>query len=394
MGAKLLCAYVVVVPLGSAAVSPVALPLVPETLSSALAGAVVAAVIVEFVIWPERRASLPSGARLWLAFLGFAALSHAWSINRTETATDVTALGSLIAMAAIVSARRFSRRDLDVLQSSLIVSAAMSGLIAVYQWRTDTLDVSESVAGRFALVGDDPNHTAAALLLPAGAALVAALESSERASRRVAAAVAFALAGVAVVLTASRGGLLALTVLVVAVFVQRLGLRRTVALILPALVLLIALPLPADQRAPGGTGREQIWTIGVVSCKDGCWFGSGLGTFPDIHEQTAIARPEMAVLELRFAPHNVWLGTLVEVGVVGLVLLAAIMACTFGVSLQSPHRLREAASAGVLAMLVASFFINALQFKYFWLVILVATVIAQPSRSPVELERPAGRLHA
>ena len=394
MGAKLLDAYVVVVPLGTAAVSPVSLPLVPATLSSALAGAVVGAVLVELAIRPERRAPLSAAARLWLALLGVAALSYAWSINRTETATGVTALGSLIAMAAVVSARRFSKRELDVLQSSLILSAALSGLIAVYQWRTDTLDVSESVAGRFALVGDDPNHTAAALLLPAAAALVAALDTSWRASRRVAGAVAFALAGVAVVLTASRGGLVSLTVLMVAVFVRRLGLRRTIALVVPALALLIALPLPADQRAPGGTGREEIWTIGIVCCDEGCWFGSGLDTFPDIHEEMAIARPEMAVLELRFAPHNVWLGALVELGVVGLVLLAAIMACAFGVSLQSPHQLRDAASASILAMLVASFFITALQFKYFWLVILMATVIASRWPPSDELERPAGRLHA
>jgi O-antigen ligase len=361
IGVKVFAAYVFSVPLGSYAVAPVSLPLIPSTLSSALGALVIIAMLVEIITSPGRREQLSTSARMWLALLGYVALTYAWSINRPETETGVTALA--------------------ILEASLVASAAFTGAIAVYQWWFDVLPETRAAVNRFALVGGDPNHTAAALLLPAGAALTMALDPTERRGRRALAAGAFALASGAVLLTASRGGLIALASLLVVILVRTTGLRRALAVLLPALVLMIALPLPSDQRPVGATGRDSVWRIGAVSCDDGCWVGSGLGTFPDLHEATALARPELANLELRYEAHNLWLGAVVELGVLGLVLVLVIIGLAFESCLRSIDRLGDAAFAGLLSVLVANIFIMSLEFKYLWTVVLVATITAQTART-------------
>jgi O-antigen ligase len=381
VGVKIFAAYVFSVPLGSYAVAPVSLPLIPSTLSSALGALVIIAMLVEIVTSPGRRERLSTSARVWLALLGYVALTYAWSINRPETETGVTALASLVGMSVLVSAHRFTRREIRILEASLVASGAFTGAIAVYQWWFDALPETRAAVNRFALVGGDPNHTAAALLLPAGAALMMALDPTERRGRRALAAVAFGLAGGAVLLTASRGGLIALASLLVVILVRSMGLRRSLAVLLPALVLMIALPLPSDQRPVGATGRDSVWRIGAVSCDDGCWVGGGLGTFPDLHEATALARPELANLELRYEAHNLWLGAVVELGVLGLVLVLMIIGLAFESCLRSVDRLGGAAFAGLLSVLVANLFIMSLEFKYFWTVVLVATITAQTAQT-------------
>jgi O-antigen ligase len=378
-------AYILLVPLGKTVTIPVSLPLVPSTASSALGMLAIILMLAELITQRDRRRQAHPSALLWLALLGYASLGYAWSVDRPATESGVTTLAGLIGLSVLLAMRSFSAADVRLIERSLIGSAALTGVIALYQWRTDTLLDTGTSVERFALVGDDPNHTASALLLPAAAALVVALDRVERRGARAGAFVAFALAAAAVLLTASRGGLAALVIVVLVVVLSRLGWRRGAAVTGVMLVALLVLPLPVDARPTGSTGRTAIWKVAVMSCEQRCWFGSGLDTFPELHERTVLQRPELGILELRFEPHNVLVGALVELGVLAGLLIGVMAIAAFAAARRSPLRLGRATAAGLAALMLANMFVDGLEFKYFWVPFTVAAIVDQtvtPDHTP------------
>jgi O-antigen ligase len=132
----------------------------------------------------------------------------------------------------------------------------------------------------------------------------------------------------------------------------------------------------------GGAGRLDIWKAGLSALSRYGLFGAGLDNFPVIYN-------EFAGRANRFQgfgrdPHNIFLGLWVETGIVGLLLLLAIITShladlrRIGRWLQrdTPMQL-VAIEAACWGVLVASFFDNMLWRKAFWLVWILAGVAVQ-----------------
>ncbi len=367
----LLLGYALVVPFGSAIDLPIPSPL--DSMSSLVGALALAALALEFVGRADRRSLDHVGPSLWLLFLGMTALSWFWSIDRSATFDETVVLGSLVGLSSLAAARRPSERFLLALLRALSASGATTGVVAITQLATGTLADSGTGLPRFALVGNDPNVTAGAMLLPLASSIALATTwRSHRAHRIHLVAAGLALSGI--VLTISRGGLLAVGVVVV-VLLSRQRNRRLPVLVGVVVASAAILPfLPAAGRGVASTGRTSIWRLAVEGCDTWCWTGSGAGTFPLVHESIALTRPELAPQQLQFEAHNIFIGTAVELGILTSLLVVGIFAVALAIAHHARNRFGAAALAGLLGVLVANLLVSNLGFKYVWLALLTATL--------------------
>ncbi|MHC1684905.1 MAG: O-antigen ligase family protein [Clostridiaceae bacterium] len=226
----------------------------------------------------------------------------------------------------------------------------------------------------------DPNHVAAALILP-----LAVLLSSDRISKWLFAVFAWALLGIALVLTGSRGGAVGVAcMMVVALPGMRRGSRgmviRTALVVVPAC--LVALSLVPGLLASlesrfsvvsavlsGGAGRILLWRIGWRAFLAHPWFGTGIGSFQTAFDMT---NPGYVTYSSINVAHNIYLQLLVETGVCGLALFLGL-AWQIGMSYSKLARCRWAAMAGMLA---SSLFLGTLTASYFWLAVFFSWIAA------------------
>jgi O-antigen ligase len=135
-----------------------------------------------------------------------------------------------------------------------------------------------------------------------------------------------------------------------------------------------------QSEVTGGAGRIYIWQAGFAAFKDFAVSGAGLSNFSSVYDK--YAGSARAFVGLHRDPHNIYLETGVELGIVGLgLLLFAIgsqlrMAKRMQPSLRGvPANLRAiACQAAAWGMLAASFFLGMLWFKAFWLVWIMLTL--------------------
>ena len=381
--------YAAVLPFGSTFALPIGLPRSFTTISSILAGLAVIALVWDFARRRLHPVPPKLSTSLWLLFLALAAASAAWSIRPAATVDDVFVLASLVILYLVVALYPFERDDVAFVTNSIVVGTALTGAYAVALAVTSNLPKTAAGLARFEITGagggegGDPNITAAALMLGFAIALHDALDHGIPRAARLGYAIATALTAVGIVLTVSRGGLLAAGIVVlVTVAKQR---RGAIMILILGLVMVPALFLIPDSVAErsdntGTSGRSGIWEIALESCPDYCAIGSGLGTFPDVHEEQLLTTPDATGTKLRFQAHSIWLGTLIELGVLGLALVAAAMVALGWNLWRVPSQVRGGALAGLIALAITSTFLSSLSFKYFWLVIMYGTIVVNVNR--------------
>jgi O-antigen ligase len=124
------------------------------------------------------------------------------------------------------------------------------------------------------------------------------------------------------------------------------------------------------------SGRVEIWSVGLFACRTECAWGAGIGNFPDTFNNLyPFAGLGRDVGQQRPA-HNVYLSVVVETGIVGLTLFLLALAAEWR-SLSSPAQvlLAPALRPALLGLLLASVFLSAVWFKYFWLVFVLVRVV-------------------
>ena len=197
----------------------------------------------------------------------------------------------------------------------------------------------------------------------------------------------------AIVLSATRSAWLAIVVAITLGLLPRLETGRRLALILAAIAVALAMLLAPGvgdlltERLntaieTGGTGRTAIWAVGLNVVPEHPLIGIGYGAFPSVinpeNVRATILPVQTDVLDFPIGPHNIVVGVLVELGIVGLLLL-------FGVA-RSVFRGRARSEAAVLAravmigFAVQALFLGIANLKQVWL------FLGSPWASP----RPSG----
>jgi O-antigen ligase len=197
----------------------------------------------------------------------------------------------------------------------------------------------------------------------------------------------FATICLGLILTMSRGAILA-AVVTVMVFFWRLNssklkslkprIRRLLlVVIIVAVAAAATVPTSLLERfqqsaADRGAGRLDIWAVGLATLKDYGVVGAGLNNFPVVYNKYAGYASHQSFKTDR-DPHNVYLGVAVEGGVVGLFLL--LMALRVQFKIASKVRARTVSNSMVLisceatcwGVLFGYLFGNFLWEKMFWI---------------------------
>ena len=347
---------------------------------------------------PQLSALLP----IWTLFLGLAAATTLWSVDRSATLTGLSVLSSLIVVFLLVTLSAADRVIVRRTESALLLGSTAAigyGLFQLLFQGGLAGDTGAVVAegGRFGngLLG--PNILAVTLLIPLAIAANRAFNPRDP-GRTLPNCLLAGLMLVGVLMTGSRTGALGAGLVALAmVWAMPRGARRglTASLLVGAAVTVFvwtAHPLGLAERTFASTtsssGRVDIWQVGVAGCREYCVKGSGWGTFPDVYAQTQASVPGARVLsgqEGSYQPHNLWILAAVETGVAGFLLLLLGLAASAFYALKLPPEYRPAALGALVGLTVGVFFLSSMEFKMFWLVLTLISLY----RNTILAERAA-----
>lgn len=335
------------------------------------------------------------------AYVGWAVLSIGWSLDPHRTVMELGTLVQLFAL-AVLAAHAATEKPALVWPLLFVysLSAALTASVGIAANLVGGRGDIQRVA---AFSGQDPAQFAA-IMLPAFFVGVYALR--QRRERLLAGFIAFAtFAGI--VLSGSRGAWVSL-VAVTALFVLR-GLQwrqRGVVIGVGVVALLVLLQVPGVAQfvttrtdsaiTTGGAGRTDIWSVGFgIFQSSPVVSGVGFANFPVAFTAERIREAGVGnPVEIGSGPHNIVLSTLVELGVVGLALLAILIVPLL--LRRDMGRDAEVIRAALASLMVDALFLDLLgNRKQVWLLIGLAAGLAWIGRgehrlAPLALEPAPG----
>ena len=309
------------------------------------------------------------------AYSGWAIVSLGWAIDAGTAWLHLQTLIQLFLIAVLVA-------DFVVQRPAIVrpifwvysLSAAATALIGTQSYIAGNLYQD---ARAVAIQGQDPAQFAA-ILLPA---LVFGLYEVLNGGRRILGSAVALLGTIGVVVSGTRGAWFAAAIVVLFFILPQLRPRRRIAAIAMTLaLLLVAYQIPgisslvADRTgnalSTGGAGRTNIWSVAVTIYGTAPVLGVGYANFPVAYTPDVVRASDVtswATLQGR-GPHDLVVGTLIELGPIGLLLLALFL---------GPLVLRrgwgpDAATvrAALASLLTAGLFLDILSSpKQVWLVI-------------------------
>ena len=358
----------------------------------------------------------PAFSFVLLGFLAWVALSTVWAEDPGVSVEALYRYALNAVLFFIVYTALRTREEAVWVVAAFLLGAVISATYVIAN------PAAPKVAdeGRLGGAGVNPNELAA--LLVAALALASAFAAGWRRSPLVRflafVTIAFCVAGV--VLSFSRGGLVALAVALVAAVA--LGGRWRVPMIGFAGVVIVlslgyfALFADAEQREritalDGGAGRTDIWAVGWRMVEVNPVGGVGAGNFPVSSVRFLLApgaiRADKFIVDEPAVAHNMYLELLAEEGVVGLALFLFILG--FGVvsALRAARAFGEkgderlellarSVAVALIALLAADFF-GSFQFsKQLWLLLALGPALYRISHhedeGPQEAPQPSARL--
>ena len=344
-------------------------------------------------------------AALAVVFLAWVLASAAWAERPADAFGAVVRYAPNLALLPIAFAAVRTRSHGPAFAAAFIAGALLS---ATYGLAAGAPAGSAAGFSRLDGAGVDPNILAMALVAALALSVALAARPGARAAGRGLAAVAGLACLTALLLTGSRGGLVGLAAMLVC-GVALAGRGRRVAAGLLAACVLAGAAVYVLQLAPaatrerivhpsGGSGRADLWRVGLRVVAHHPLLGVGAGNFPGstVHELLApgaITRSQYIVDTPKVA-HNVYLEVQAELGVPGLAMFLALIAFSLACCRSAWRRCAASADTGgdvlargvavaISAMLAAEVFVSQEFNKPLWLLLAVAPALRAVASQPV-----------
>jgi O-antigen ligase len=353
---------------------------------------------------------------LWAvaAYVAFAFASAIWTVNLDDSFQEggtgfvlASLTLSLVYMAAVAILVE-TREDLRRLGVTVWIVAVALGAVAIGQYLAG-VDRAVAYAG-------DANFFAAVQVLALPVCLIVASQVA-RAGLRLVALLGVAVVVGSVLVSLSRGGVLALLGVLALIAFQPArvmfrsrGAKRLalLAAAVGAAVLLWAAYADLESRseslfttAEGGSGRANLWRAANTAWQQQPVRGIGYGAFPNVSNDLMRQTPgvDFSAYRLRQSgqvAHSAYLGSLAELGVIGLALFMLVLvsavttlrAAARTALARSDAFVAAAAQALLVAMggfLLISVFLSTETDRALWVLLGVALALARIAASPASI---------
>lgn len=328
----------------------------------------------------------PALAYVATFFAGWAVASSLWAEDVARAGGDGLRLVLNVALVFVVFAAVRDARDARLIVWGYLAGGAAAAVVGFL----DPAGASNRLAGGLG----EPNFLAA-VLIPALVFALFMLGSTERAAaRRWLLWGLVLLFTVAIFMTQSRGGLVALAVTFVAalLFGSRRTRRHFAALggvaasfgLVYYAAFASSWALERLENPGGGTGRADLWSVATDVIADHPVLGVGAGNFPIVAPQYA-AEPinlplARLVVDTPKVAHNTYLGVFADLGIVGLLAFVMIVLSTLFLARRATRYfarsgevelelLCRAVFVGLVGMLAAFVFLSGEYEKRLWLLL-------------------------
>lgn len=343
------------------------------------------AAMVFYMLRTKRSVAPPDVLVVWLLFYLWMGATTFWAI---DTQSSVLLLPTAIQLLLLYTVVAIFPMDLGRLRT--VVTAAIAGGLAAAIYGIYLYKTGSAIGGHGRLwistdtSGVDPNHFSAALLLPLALAIVGALWS-RRLIARFAYGICAAAIFVAMGYSASRGALIGVFAMVVYLLIRDRHRIVLVGVSAVAGALVLATQTSLIERfqtsfSSGGAGRVDIWKVGWVALKEFWLLGAGYNNFAFAYDKAYLQVYQLHYAGFHRGPHNLLLGTGVELGLLGVALLLLawyghwriVSAVPIG---DSRYPVRLAVECALIGLFVAALFLDVMVEKYAWLTFMLALMV-------------------
>ena len=311
------------------------------------------------------------------AFLLWALASVAWSLDQSVAVSHLVTLLQLFAMMVVVA--DFAVEDPAVVRKVLIAFSLSAVGTAIFAIGAAAVGggITEDRIGAF-----ESQDVAqfAALLVPAFLFLLVELVEWRR---PLIAGAGFVLVTAGIVLSGTRSAWVAAGVGAAIIIMPLIGRRGLVPIVMIGLAGLslfmidelrgVIVDRLSTALESGGSGRIDIWAVGLNIFGDQPLLGVGYGNFPvaftpEVIRETNVPGLDINVLDPGAGSHSIIVGTLVELGVVGFVLLVPFVARVI-LGRGSGGATWNVVHGAVIALMAQALFLDVLNRKHVWLFI-------------------------
>ena len=346
-----------------------------------LAGAALTMVLLGTALMRRELRRPPRQALWWTLFVAWSLVTGLWALEGQNTLARLPTSLSLIALFLVALSTNVTRKELRTASLFAVAGAIAASFFLFSQYYAGrfygTFSSGRGTIGTGA-VAADPNYLAASFLLPLAVSIHGFL-TARGLARKLAWLAVDAVLVFGILLTGSRGSMLAVAVMLVFFMYTRL-LSRTMMIPLMALVLVLPFLMPdaffnrlETTVDTGGAGRTVIWEGGLVAFVHHPLLGAGLNNFSTAYRDNVGSAP-LYHGSYVYGAHNVYLEVAVEMGVAGIALLLTAMIGQLLAASRCRKKLSQRAGgdivayeAGCYAIMVAAFFIGVTWEKWFWL---------------------------
>jgi O-antigen ligase len=149
---------------------------------------------------------------------------------------------------------------------------------------------------------------------------------------------------------------------------------------LAAVAALVAGPMVlqrfSEASVNGGAGRTDIWHVGWIAFTQNWLFGAGFENFAWAYDRAYMQVFQPFYTNWHRAPHNVFLGTAVDLGIIGLGLMLLAWISQFKLldfitDGDARFGLRITLQASVVALVIVALFSDIMISKYTWLLFML-----------------------
>ena len=345
----------------------------------------------------EARSLLASSPVITMAVVGFvswSAISVAWA-ESSGTAIGSTSRFVLDALLFPIVFGAIRRREhFQWIVAAFVIGAVMSAVIGLLQ------SGGARLAGGIGDPDGEAALLAAALMLDVG--LIATLPRDSAA--KMLAVIGALIMGLGLLDTGSRGGFVALAVVLVAAVLlggrwrgRVAGLLLIVAIVTPVYLFVLA-PSAAVQHlsSSSSSGRTDLWKVGLKMFEANPVAGVGSGNFTvaSIHyvqQAGEITRADL-IVDVPHAAHNTYLEIIDELGVPGFLMFLTIVIGSISAALRAARiyerrgdtsfeLISRGVALAVIALLTADFFITNEYEHLLWLLLALPPALLAVARS-------------